>query len=399
MSQEEGVLSPAIAEAERIATRDLRSLYTPLGILAGRKHFDVLWSWDSFFASLGALVLGDSEVVRRNLETFLRHLRPDGLVPIFVGDSWSRFMLKNLLGVRLPPREPRPLYRVPNFPLAIGSTQNALLLVAAEAYVRATGDASFAGRHLGSFARVLARSAAHDRDGDGLLEQGPMADWADTLLRRGKVLYPNVCHYGGLEAFRGLAEAAGDAAGAARAAADRDAFGERVRRAFFTGELFADTVDRAGRRRLAADGNLLAVFFGLATPAEADAVERTFERSGLDLGSDGPMRSSAPPYSLLDVFPLVWPFLPRYHNGCGWPWLSSLRALVHVRRGALDRAAEVLDRLARLIVEAGVVEEVYDGSVPLRTRFYESEAPLAWAAGLFLAATAALRRAVTPARS
>jgi glycogen debranching enzyme len=49
-----------VHRAYRIAVRHLGACYNPDGIVAGRLHFNAYWARDGFWASLGALALGDA---------------------------------------------------------------------------------------------------------------------------------------------------------------------------------------------------------------------------------------------------------------------------------------------------------------------------------------------------
>src|SRR5574341_2416982 len=95
-----------IRRAHRIAVRDLRACYNPDGIVAGRLHFNAYWARDGFWASFGALALGDFEQVRNHLDTYIRFQRPSGELPVrveYVAHTFGRYHTQRMT--------PKALYR------------------------------------------------------------------------------------------------------------------------------------------------------------------------------------------------------------------------------------------------------------------------------------------------
>ena len=61
--------------AFEIAKKSLKECYEKNGIIAGKVHYANHWARDSFYASWGALELGDFEIVKKNLELFLKYMK------------------------------------------------------------------------------------------------------------------------------------------------------------------------------------------------------------------------------------------------------------------------------------------------------------------------------------
>jgi hypothetical protein len=77
--------------------------------------------------------------------------------------------------------------------------------------------------------------------------------------------------------------------------------------------------------------------------------------------------------------------LANYHTDASWLWLGAWHLVAMTRSGYLDRAAQILERIANVIVKDGQINEVHGPSgEPLSSFWYKSEAPLTWNAGLIL---------------
>src|SRR5574341_2266483 len=126
-----------IRRAHRIAVRDLRACYNPDGIVAGRLHFNAYWSRDGFFASFGALALGDLDQVKAHLDTFIRLQMASGELPVrieFLGHTLGHYHTRLM--------HPKALYRAGAI-FADPLDPNALFVIAAREYFIRTQDMDF----------------------------------------------------------------------------------------------------------------------------------------------------------------------------------------------------------------------------------------------------------------
>ena len=127
-----------ISRAYKIAVRCLRKNYSKRGILAGTNHFDDLWARDALFASLGALELGDFEVVKKVLLNLLKYQRADGLLPFRVGVKSSLLKLMGFRSNKI----------VPAYYDELGHSEvkdsNSLAVILFGEYVKKSGDLKFA---------------------------------------------------------------------------------------------------------------------------------------------------------------------------------------------------------------------------------------------------------------
>ncbi len=373
-----------IQRAYRIAVRDLRACYNPDGIVAGRLHFNAYWARDGFWASLGALALGDVEQVRAHLETFTRFQTASGELPVrveFLGHTFGHYHTRLL--------HPKALFRAGTV-FADPLDPSALFVIAAREYFARTHDMDFCAHFEPAMDRAMAWLMRQDRDHDGLVESRYLAGWMDSILKKDKVFYLNVTYYEGLRACMAIKEWLGHASDARRFADAAAATAEALRRVFWNGTYFADWIRGSRHGGFCSDGNVLAILFGVATDAEAASILRFIETRGLD--RDTPLRTCDPVYPVWQVFPFYFlAGIPDYHRTLIWPWLGTLHAINKFRRGQRDAALADLARIGGWYAARNAVAEVFESDgMMLNRRFYQAEVPFAWNAGLYIYAVRAM---------
>ncbi len=367
-----------IHRAYRLAVRDLRACYNPWGIVAGRLHFNAYWARDGFWALYGALALGDHDQASMHLDIFVRYQLPSGELPVrieFIGHTLGAYHTRRV--------RPKALYRA-GAVFAEPLDPTALFIVAAREYYNHTSDMGFCDRFKPAMDRAIGWLMRHDRDGDGLIENNYLAGWMDSILKKDKVFYLNVTYYEALRAAEALTRTLGlpDEAEEHRLAADR--VYARLNAAFWNGRYFTDWIRGARRGGLSTDGNVLAMFFGMATEDQSRRILHYIGERGLDDGA--PLRTCDPVYPLSQVFPFyILAGIPDYHRTLSWPWLGTLNAVNKGRLGFRDDAIADLSRIAACYLGENAVGEVYepDGR-PVARRFYQAEVPFAWNAGLYV---------------
>jgi glycogen debranching enzyme len=381
--------SPAIAHdtihrAYRIAVRDLRACYNPDGIVAGRLHFNAYWARDGFFASFGALALGDVEQVRAQLGTFIQFQTASGELPVrieFLGHTLGTYHTRLL--------HPKALFRAGSI-FADPLDPSALFIIAAREYFSRTNDMAFCARFEPAMDRAMQWLMSQDRDGDGLLENRYLAGWMDSILKKDKVFYLNLIYYEGLRACRTIKEWLGHMDDARRFDDAARKTHDALQRVFWNGTYFTDWT-RGGRHGgFCSDGNVLAILFGIATADQAQSILRFIDARGLD--RDTPLRTCDPVYPFWQVFPFYFlAGIPDYHRALIWPCLGTLHAVNKFRLGRQDDAVADLARIGAWYASRNAVAEVYESDgMMLNRRFYQAEVPFAWNAGLYVYAVHAL---------
>jgi len=382
--------SETIRRAYQVAVRDLRGCYNPTGIVAGRLHFNAYWARDGFWALFGALALGDYDQAKVHLDTFIRYQLPSGKLPVrieFAGHALG------VGGYHTWRTHPKALYRAASIfvnPL----DPAALFIIAARAYFQATKDLAFCARFEPVMDRAIRWLMSQDRDGDGIIESGYLADWMDSILKKDKLFNVNVIYYEGLRACEQLKKILGEDAAARYFQTAADRVYERLNTDFWNGEHFIDWIHASRRGGFSADGNVLAMFFRIATERQSEQILEYITGRGLD--ADTPLRTCHPVYPLSQIFPLYFLVgLPDYHRTLIWPWLGTLNAVNKHRLGHQEAVTD-LARIGQWYLRENAVHEVYDHhGTPVARRFYHAEVPFAWNAGLYIYAVHALGLAPT----
>lgn len=325
-------MTTAIAIAKRV----LDACVTNDGIIAGTHHFVDLWARDSLFA---AWATHDPKTV----ETFFRFQRRDGAVPYRIfrrcGCLWPNFRSVQSGGF------------VPDGGL--------MAVIAAKQHGK---------RFRHNIDKAL-RFYAH-RFGDNLISEWFQCEWADAVLKVGKMFYTNLLYW----------KATGDT---------------RVKRllneTFWNGQYFADWVDYKRQDYFASHPNMLAIVWGLANRKQAESILRFAKKycwNGWALRSNHP---GYPWWRIPVQNHLVG--LSDYHNGLLWLQPGILYAVALYKTGAQKEANIVFENISKKIEEYDGVYEVYEkNGKPVRRLFYRAEEPFAWSAGLFLWADSIIRK-------
>ncbi|MFO8016746.1 MAG: GH116 family glycosyl hydrolase [Candidatus Woesearchaeota archaeon] len=368
----------ACRKAYDIAARDLRSRYTGKGILAGSKRFDDYWARDSFFASLGCLDLGDTGIVRKNLELFLGYQKDNGQLPRRI----DRYIV-GLKYLKLPVRRKRlkPKYTTSLF-VSYSVDQNSLFIISLFHYLKKTKDKGFLKRIYNDAKKAMDWNFSNDRDNDLLIEEGYFANWEDTIIWRGRMLYTNVLHCWALQYFASISGMAGRKAQQKKYAKLAEKVKEKINNGFWGGSYYRKAT-RKTPLYFPVDANMLAVISGIADRKKAERIFRHMKESGLE--SETPLRCVHPRYPIWRNSPArVFTLSTGYHNACGWIWVSCTDILARAESGYRKDALRRFERLCRKVAEFRGVYEVYKKGRPVEGLFLMSDRQFAWSAGLFI---------------
>ena len=188
------MLSQRLEQAEVIAKDSLRKCYMAnQGIIAATSLFDDFWGRDSFFASLGALAIGDYDIVRDNLNLYIKFQRKDGLIPRRID---RHVVTLKYLGIPIK-RRLKPTYVSPctfwkTYPSI--DTQCLFLIIFAE-YCLKAGNKDFLRDNADSFLRALSWLHTNESGNTALIKEGPYSSWTDSVAKKGHVLYTNCLYY------------------------------------------------------------------------------------------------------------------------------------------------------------------------------------------------------------
>lgn len=279
-----------IKQAVSIASANLRSCYGKNGIFAGSRHFKDYWSWDSYYAGLGSLAIGDHDIVKKNLSLNLDCMRPDGQLPLRVGATTFGIIMAYFGIVQ---KNKKPVYCIDKSrhpPV----TQNSLFLVAAHEYIRETKDIAFLKENLQKFEKIVLWNFSNDIDNDLLIEEKRYCNWADSIKKEGKVLYTNVCHCYSLKCLSALFRIAGDRKKELIYSDLHKKIKAKINELFWTGEHYLDWINEGKQYNyFSTDGNMLAVLWDIADKVRSKHIE---EASKIFDINETPSACVHPPY-------------------------------------------------------------------------------------------------------
>jgi len=353
----------------------LRDACAPEGLVASATlpHYAAVWTRDVAFAALGANLAPDPELrvaVGRSLVGLAALQAPNGQLP----NAWW----------------PRRGYW--DFHEAGCTDATCLFVVAAAQHLGAHPDAGLRRRLWPHLRRAIRWLEDQDANQFTVIDSPSGGDWMDsTLERAGKLLYVNALYH---RALLGMAALAPD--GGAAHLARAELLREKINLLFWPepGSDHGALLDGAGhppgadrsfphpigpaarRGAIRADrrhylshvdggryvdecdvlGNVLAVLYGVASPARARLIMEFLHRSAA--ATPYPMRTYTRSFAAGDRWGMYradleafqdprWRNPPgRYHNGGVWPFIGGLYVVALHRVGMVGEARAEMTRLA-----------------------------------------------------
>lgn len=370
-----------------IQTRHLTNYLSKEILHAGYRNFFESWARDFGFAAYGLLALELYKTVKETLEAFLWHQTPEGRLPVKLH---SIHVITRFLYSSLGREQPIETMLKPRYISGHGAPSldgQGMLIIAALAYVQKTEDNTFLQTHWEQLQLAMKWLESHRTDpADGLLHQGAFADWADSIARRGRVLYTNVIYWKALNEMAWAATSLDFKEQAAHYSAEAEDVSRAIHTQLWRPELgYFSTSDKL--HQLSSDGNLLAIAWGLAKTEQAESILDFMAEAGM--AEPIPTRVVYPSYPLeLIALENLLGSLPNYHTDASWLWLGAWHVIALVKTGHLDKAQPLMARITEVIVREKQVNEVYGpNGEPLSSRWYKPESPLTWNAGMIIYAS------------
>ena len=395
----------ALENAQAVLDREC----SPIGLMASPEGYPHVWARDSVITSLGALLApGHENCLKVSLQTLGGQQSELGAIPNNVSVATGRLDHTNA-----------------------GSIDSNLWFILGHAFQqRVWGELTFLQEAWPSLEQALLWLRYQDSNGCGLLEVHEAADWADLLANRFNVLYDNVLWYAALNAMGEMAAVLGQD-GDRYTAMARDVrhkirivlwvgkeneqewgpncpgHGEwihtlsqvdpvLVKRPYFLPYVaFRDFGDYCD-----VFGNLLAVLFGVANPAQEKRILDYLHQVGI-----------AEPYPVRVLNPIIYPGnkdwreyyrnnnlnLPeQYHNGGIWPFVGGFYVAALVKSGRMEEAGRQLEKLAE-VNRLGVEEEwEFNEWCHGRTGQPMGYPHQAWSAGMYIFAYHCVQQGIVP---
>ncbi len=364
-------------------------------------YFNQVWARDAAHATAHYFARAKPEAVIDSLRTFFNHQREDGAFPSRVERQYQMLRLTpglrrlssplfHVIEHRFKKRTERPVHE--DRDSAGGEdTVPALLIMAGELFSASQEKDQHAIRefiqeHFEKLKKAVAFFRTTKTDpADGLaVMTHANPDWADTIMRKGKLGVINIWWWRGLRYMEAMAKEFGEDA----AAKSYRKESEKVKKGIM--EKLYDAPGGFFRAEAGPDANAdrldtVASIFGAAYFLNADEalqVERTLKRR-VQRGSG--LQNFDPPYPQKDIYwahRLMGQWL--YHNKFVWPWVTLQNIHVKIkivreheneaiRREYQREAVEDLIKMTYLFKEAGGAYEVFEPDEPRRgeTIFYK----------------------------
>lgn len=359
------LISLAFEKAEAILTREC----SPIGLMASPEGYPHVWARDSVITALGAALLpGHERCLRTSLQTLSSQQSELGAIPNNVSVATGRLDHTNAGSV----------------------DSNLWYILGHEVQHHLFGDNEFLRQYWPSLEQALLWLRYQDSNGCGLLEVHEAADWADLLANRFNILYDNVLWYGALRAMARMATAL--SADGRRYDELADDVRHKIRIVLWVGpevkgewgpscpghSEWTHTLSQVGPVLVKRPyflpyvafrdfgdycdvfGNLLAILFGVASPAQEERILDYLHQVGI-----------AEPYPVRVLHPIIHPghkdwreyyrnnnlnMPEQYHNGGIWPFVGGFYVAALVKAGRHVQAKLTLEKLAE-VNRQGVKEE------------------------------------------
>jgi len=357
---------------------------------AGYRNFRESWARDFGFATFGLLALEQFDTVKETLEAFYWHQTKKGQLPVklYSLNVVTRFF-HSLLGREQPTGTPLK----PKYISAHGADSldgQALLVIAALTYAQQAEDMSF----LQTYWEQLDLAMQWIKDngqniGNALISQGAYADWADSVSRRGSVLYTNVVYWKALSEIALAAASLDKKDEAVVYIAEAEALSRAIHEEFWHPDL-GYFITSHNLEQLSSAGNLLAIAWGLASPEQTASILKVMDEA--QMADPVPTRVAYPSYPSSQIaIENILGGLGNYHTEAAWLWIGAWHVIALANSGHLEQAQEMMARISELVIRDRQVNEVHgpDGK-PLNSIWYKSESPLTWNAGMLIYAYSVL---------
>ena len=375
----------------------LKSECSPLGLMASPDGYPHVWARDSVITSLGALYTpGHENCLLVSLQTLASQQSELGAIPNNVSVATGRLDHTNA-----------------------GSVDSNLWFILGHAFQqRIQPNPEYLKSAWPALEKALLWLRYQDSNGCGLLEVHEAADWADLLANRFNVLYDNVLWYAALRAMQELAALLGQDPEPYRCLADDVC--HKIRILLWVGEektseLGPDCPGHTEWKHTLSQvdpvlvkrpyflpyvafrdygdycdvfGNLLAILFGVANPAQERRILEYLNQVGI-----------ADPYPVRVLHPVIHPGnkdwreyyrnnnlnLPeQYHNGGIWPFVGGFYVAALVKSGRMDEAKRQLVKLAELNRQGVQGEWEFNEWCHGRTGKPMGYPHQAWSAGMYV---------------
>ncbi|HKS73445.1 MAG TPA: hypothetical protein VJQ82_09630 [Terriglobales bacterium] len=275
-----------------------------------RPGFGWYFGRDSLWTLYAVNSYGDFQLTRDQLEFLLHRQSPEGQII----HEWSQ--TANLVDWRKLPYE------------FASSDATPLLLMAANDYLKISGDSGFVQKHWDQLLKAWNFERSHDADGDGIYENSAGSGWVESWIPKmpHQEIYLASLDQQASSAFSGLARAAGHTDAAADAAKRAEHIAQQIAKEYFMPSANFYAFSRN------ADGTLdtsptiypaVAAWDGDFNLPHSDAMLSRW--ASQEFSTDWGTRDLSPTVSFYDPI--------SYHQGSVWPLFTGWVSLSEYRNG------------------------------------------------------------------
>ncbi len=365
-------------EAFQIARENLKACFKKNGIVASVDHFNDFWARDSFYASWGLLQIKEYNKVRSNLNLFIKYQKQNGHIPRRI----DRFFIPlKYLGLKIKRKNLRPKYTGIYIYPALDA--NILFIITFYRYIKITNDLQFLKENKNAIRKAIFWLEKYEKK--EMLDEGLFANWADIIVKKGKVLYTNILYVEALDNMSRLEVLLGEQKRGRIYSHKNLKIKQKINNNFWNRQYYIDWTDKRKKYNyFSTDGNVLAMLFNISNKVQNKKIIKYIERLKLD---EIPMKTNYPSYSWWRV-KLIMRIVgtPGYqNNSTSWLWLGCIYAVALYENGYKRKAMRICDRISKKIKEYSKVYELYDSNgAPFKGWCWRSASSFAWSSGLYL---------------
>lgn len=358
-----------------IATKELRSLYTNTGIVAGGHHFTDYWARDGFFAALGALKIGDIDIIEKSVKLFFSHQRTDGLIPYRI--MRGPVSIGKYFGKPTFYKNPIPTYKLRDIGNEVLDGTTLTVLFSAILGLNKV-------REITNYESNIKEALSYlkSRERNGLLWDGVMAEWNDSALKYGNLLYSNIIYWYMYDRLAKWTQSF-DINLSAKLKTKTGSIAGSIRKTLWNGNYFADWCDYKRQDYFYPFGNCLAIVWGLTTKTESESILEECKRIKIRFTLE--TNSPKYPWWRIDPFQRLVGMGDYQNQSLLW-WQPGIAYLAALKKTKRDSEYNILlNRITDKIVIDQSISECYERSGnQVKRLIYTSETPFAWSSGMLL---------------
>lgn len=376
-----------IIKAKKIAINCLRKNYSKKGIKAWTKHFTDIWTRDSTFASLWALDIWDTDIVKKNIETILINISTKWQVPL---RYWVWVFSQILKFFHINSWKNKARFMQDKF-FSVPQDQNSLIIILINKYINITNDIKFIKQFKPQIKKIYNWNESQCKE--WLLYWGNYATWQDSIKKPWYTLINNIFFIESIISFWNIQK---------KLWINNFEYDKYIKKYEKTKDLLIKKFWNNEKWYFNAwihkwkpydyfsvDWNIFAIYFNITSKKQEKNIINFLLSKEHTLLKPFWSKTNFPYYSFNDTCRRYFPFwMSDYHNNSMiWLWLWSLVTIVLNKTWMKKEAKKEFKKIANVIIKYKNIYEVYEQTgKPVKRIFYSSEKNFAWSSSFFILA-------------